>query len=119
MSYVTIILRSTTSKLAGLVLLLTVSALGQREEEQEGTIVREAAHLVSAHHLVKLRQECLLYSVTQSSPQVYLVDVREKHDRLCGGMPETEPRVMTLRLDHRHHTAEDDYMTPGKFHTIR
>ncbi len=67
---------------------------------EENTILLKASRIITQHRLLSGAElacsTLMLHEVTKSVARVI---VREKHDKKCGGAPETAPRRFTLEID--------------------
>jgi hypothetical protein len=78
-----------------------------------------AAAITSDYHLTTIKTECLYFD-TDDEGANYLVRVREKHSKECGGDPETTNVVFFMRLRKRDgHATTTAYNTKGKFQALR
>jgi hypothetical protein len=71
-------------------------------------------------HLTGRPDECLAYRFDSNpSGGAYLVEVRENHRRAsCGGDPQTQPRLFTVKVDKKTQQMSCDAGSPGKFHPL-
>ena len=71
-------------------------------------------------HLTERPDGCLAYRFDSTSlKRVYLVEVRENHVRPeCGGDPQTQPLMFTVKLDRHTHRMYADVGTPGVFRRL-
>jgi hypothetical protein len=72
-------------------------------------------------HLTNRPDECLAYRFdSKSLKDSYLVEVRENHQHPgCGGDPQTQPRLFTVKVDKKSHKMSTDVASPGKFHPLQ
>ncbi len=72
-------------------------------------------------HLTDLRDECLIYRFDpRASKDEYIVEVRENHSRAaCGGDPQTEPRLFTVKVDKKTQKMSADEGSPEQFHPLQ
>ena len=71
-------------------------------------------------HLTDRRDECLAYRFdSNESEDAYLVEVMENHRRAsCGGDPQTQPRLFTIRVDKKTQAMSTDQGSPGRFRPL-
>ncbi len=64
--------------------------------------------------------ECLAYRFDdKSSEDAYVVEVRENHRHAsCGGDPQTQPRLFTVRVNKKTQAMSTDAGSPGQFHPL-
>lgn len=89
--------------LAGIALLFIVRAPyaetvapADLTDEQAIDAARAYAH---THQLTKLKEDCISGSMSRTSSTSAIVDLREVHDSLCGGDPDTAPLITSLSVD--------------------
>lgn len=76
--------------------LISLSALAADQE----TILRKASHIISQHRLLSRAElACSTLVLDEATKMSATVTVREKHDKKCGGAPETAPRRFTMEID--------------------
>ena len=78
-----------------------------------------ARRAIEAYQLSSLRQECMQFMVEEPSKakSYFSVDVYEKHNALCGGDPDTAPRIVSLQIQHGGQVLSDN--TEGLFSAPR
>jgi hypothetical protein len=87
-------------------------------KDDDAAAVR-AADLTTKYHLTKIPTLCLYFD-TVDEGDTYLVRVREKHSKACGGDPETTNTVFFLRVRKRDGRATTTaYNTEGVFQELR
>ena len=85
----------------------------------DGAVVDRAYHAVVAHRLAS-RPDCVSFAVTRNvRPGVDEIDVREVHNRRCGGDPIISPLVLTLRIDERRNLVAKMDVATGKFRLLK
>ncbi|AIF47959.1 hypothetical protein HY57_12155 [Dyella japonica A8] len=62
-------------------------------------VIRQVGAVIRRHQLTSLADTCLDYLVDNADGATVNVDVHEKHDTVCGGDPETSPRLFSFKLD--------------------
>lgn len=66
----------------------------------EAQATKLALDAIHKYHLTTLRDECGVADISEH--KLYFdVDVREVHNAECGGIPETQPRLFTIRVRKR------------------
>jgi hypothetical protein len=107
-------------------LLFFVSALfatlacaqNSRINDDDEAAVRAAA-ITTKYHLTKIKTECLYFD-THDEGLHYLVRVREKHSKRCGGDIEVTQTVFFLRLRKSDgHALTTAYNLDGKFEELK
>lgn len=68
---------------------------GQVKSEDEA--IRLVLSAVHKFHLTTLKDECIATESVEGSKRFEIV-VREHHTQSCGGDPETEPRLFSVRV---------------------
>jgi hypothetical protein len=67
---------------------------------EQDEAMRKATHIITQHHLLSRAElDCSTLVLDASTKTVVAVTVREKHDRKCGGTPETAPRRFSLEIN--------------------
>lgn len=66
--------------------------------KSEDVAVQMAVKYTAAYRLTTLRSGCLYFD-THDEGRSWLVRVREKHDRACGGLPAVSPVLYYMRLE--------------------
>lgn len=84
--------------LVGLSLVSVMACAGPVTTEAQAT--KLALDAIHKYHLTTLRDECGVADVSEHKAY-FDVDVREVHSPACGGAPETEPRLFTVRVRKR------------------
>jgi hypothetical protein len=82
----------------GLSLISIVACAGPVTTESQAT--KLALDAIHKYHLTTLKDECGIADVSEHKTY-FDVDVREVHSPACGGIPETEPRLFTIRVQKR------------------
>jgi hypothetical protein len=78
-----------------------------------------AATLTHRYQLTSIPTQCLYFD-TDDEGADYLVRVREKHSRECGGDPETSPTVFFMRLRKTDgHATTTAYGVDGAFQELK
>jgi hypothetical protein len=78
-----------------------------------------AAAITSEYRLTSIKTECLYFDTVDKKSN-YLVRVREKHSKECGGDPETSNTVFFMKLRKRDgHATTTAYNNEGKFQELR
>ena len=67
----------------------------------EADAARLVAEAIKSHNLTQLRLDCLSLTVGMDDEKVFPVDVREKHDKACGGDPSLSPRLFSFVVDRK------------------
>jgi hypothetical protein len=81
-----------------LLLASTLAFAGQVKTEDEA--VKLATDAIHKFHLTTLKDECGLVGVIEK-PSYFEIVVRERHTKICGGAPETGPRLFNVRVNKR------------------
>lgn len=76
----------------------SASATASTSSDEDAVIARVSA-AIRKHQLTSLKDVCLDYMVDDSDGATVDIDVHEKHDTICGGDPETSPRLFSFKLD--------------------
>jgi hypothetical protein len=89
----------------------------QTPEDRTLVVVSKA---IRTTHLTTLSDKCIAYRFDQnSSGDAYIVDVLENHRHPeCGGDPQTEPRLFTVRVDKHTQKMWTDQGLLGNFRPI-
>ena len=78
-----------------------------------------AAAITTEYRLTSIRTECLYFDTIDKKSN-YLVRVREKHSKECGGDMETSNTVFFMKLRKRDgHATTTAYNDSGKFQELR
>lgn len=67
--------------------------------DDDGAVIERVSAVIRKHRLTSLADACLDYMVDDSDGATVDIDVHEKHDKQCGGDPETSPRLFSFKLD--------------------
>lgn len=59
--------------------------------------IKIATDAIHSFHLTTLKDECGAVAVIEK-PSYFLLVVRERHTKNCGGTPETSPRLFNMRV---------------------
>jgi hypothetical protein len=79
----------------------------------------QAAAITSEYQLTTIKTTCLYFD-TVDKGKAYLVRVREKHSKECGGDPETSNTVFFMKLRKRDgHATTTAYNVNGKFQELK
>jgi hypothetical protein len=84
--------------LVGLCLVSAVALAGPVTTESQAT--KLALDAIHEYHLTTLRDECGVADISEHKTY-FDVDIREVHSAECGGIPETQPRLFTVRVRKR------------------
>jgi hypothetical protein len=85
--------------------LFPIAALSSEEDE----VLRKASRIISDHRLLSPKElACSLLVVDDATSATATVTVLEKHDKTCGGDPETAPRRFTMEVDLKTGAAQWD-----------
>jgi hypothetical protein len=77
-----------------------------------------AAALTRQYHLTSIATPCLYFD-TDDQGRDYLVRVRERHSKACGGDPGTSPTVFFMRLRKSDgHATTTAYGIDGRFQAL-
>jgi hypothetical protein len=103
----------------------SASSSGDRQSPQDSqspedrTLIAVSKAIRQAH-LTERPDECLAYRFdANASGDAYLVEVRENHRRAgCGGDPQTQPRLFTVKVDKQTQAMSTDQGLPGRFHPL-
>lgn len=76
--------------------LITTTAIAKPVKNIDQAIDLVEKSIVK-NKLTTLKPECLLYSYG-GNDIYYEIDVRENHNEICGGDPQTAPRLMTYQV---------------------
>ena len=76
----------------------SASASASPSSDENAVIARVSA-AIRKHQLTTLKDACLDYMVDDSDGATVDIDVHEKHDAICGGDPDTSPRLFSFKLD--------------------
>ncbi|GAB2881718.1 hypothetical protein GCM10027277_58450 [Pseudoduganella ginsengisoli] len=76
----------------------TAAFSGQVKTKDEAIVL--AVEAIQKFHLTKLKDDCGSIAAVEKSSYFEIV-VRERHTRLCGGTPDTGPRLFSVRVDKR------------------
>lgn len=100
--------------------LLAVSAHAQSASIKDGdAAAARAAAMTVQYRLTSIKTECLYFD-TKDEGQDYLVRVREKHSKACGGAPETSPTLFFMRLRKSDgHATTTAYNVNGNFEELK
>ena len=102
-----------------LLLAAVACAMGGVPVGSDDAAAVRAAAITSQYRLTSIKTTCLYFD-TYDEGRSYLVRVREKHSKVCGGIPETSPTVFFLRLRKRDGDATTTaYNVDGKFQPLR
>jgi hypothetical protein len=86
-------MRAFVSALACLVPLSAFAA-------EEDAIMRKAFRIITQHRLLSRAElACSILVLDEVTKVLATVTVREKHDKKCGGAPETAPRRFNMEID--------------------
>lgn len=86
--------------------------------DDDAAAVRAAA-ITTEYHLTSIKTECLYFD-TVDKKSSYLVRVRERHSKECGGDPETSNTVFFMKLRKRDgHATTTAYNNEGEFQELR
>ena len=100
----------------------TSQAAQQQQESAtvEDQILVAVSKAIRAAHLTERPDECLAYRFdATSSREAYFVDVRENHRHAsCGGDPQTQPRLFSVKVDRKTRKMFTDQGSPGQFHAF-
>ena|ERR1022692_1653392 len=90
------------------------------QEEVETSVISGARVAIQHYHLTDQRNECLAFQLSQTSQNIYIVDVRENHaDSKCAGDPEASPRLFSLQVSRDGKViATDEGSSDGNFHPL-
>lgn len=100
------------------VLLMLVAAPAAAADQATMAVERSVA-VIEANQLTRVGPDCLLFDVEPGPRHLLDVIVREKHDQRCGGDPEIEPTLFTIRIDKAHRIVTTDAGSPdGSFHLL-
>jgi hypothetical protein len=104
--------------LCGTALAAACAEGGKAITNDDAAAVRAAA-ITSEYRLTSIKTECLYFD-TSDKKGSYLVRVREKHSKECGGDVETSNTVFFMRLRKRDgHATTTAYNNEGKFQELR
>lgn len=96
---------------------------GQPDDGQsaEDRTLLGVSKVIRSANLTQLSDVCLAYQFDENpSGDAYLVDVRENHrDASCGGDPQTEPHLFTVKVDKHTQAMWTDQGSPGAFRPIK
>lgn len=66
--------------------------------KNEDMALKKVIQSINKHKLTSLQEECLLF-ISNNYDDFYEIEVREKHNNICGGDPQTEPRLFTYEVN--------------------
>jgi hypothetical protein len=102
-----------------LLTLVVACAQGMPPIRNDGDAAVRAATITRQYHLTTLKTACLYFD-TDDEGTYYLVRVREKHSRACGGDPDTSPTVFFMKLRKRDgHVTTTAYNVDGNFQRLK
>lgn len=86
--------------------LLTSWFAGPRAEvlsiASQKAAIEQAMSMNQKYKLARLTDDCLVFSIWNEVVEGnYIVDVRERHNAICGGAPGVSPRLFTLRVEQK------------------
>jgi hypothetical protein len=91
---------------------------GAAIKDDDAAAVRAAA-VTDEYRLTSIKTTCLYFD-TVDKGKAYLVRVREKHSKECGGDPETSNTVFFMKLRKRDgHATTTAYNVNGKFQELK
>lgn len=77
----------------------------------EAEAVKVLGQFIKDRQLTTLAPECLRFDVSEPDKQIYVINVREYHDAICGGDPKTSPRLFSARIDKSSGTITTDVIS--------
>ena len=97
------------------------AAQSQQSESSEDQVLLAVSKAIRKAHLTDRPDECLAYGFdSNASKEAYFVEVRENHRHAsCGGDPETQPRLFTVKVDRKTRRMFTDQGSPGQFRAIQ
>jgi hypothetical protein len=103
------------NKIAPLLLAMSVAACASAFAEKVTTrdaAIQLAVKAIHQYHLTTLKDDCGRLDVREE-PSRFDVDVVEVHDAACGGDPQTQPRLFTVRV-----RKSDGWMTSDVYDSV-
>ena len=102
-------------KIGMLIAIILVSACAGtgniRSEDEALALVRKS---IVKNRLTALKEECYVF-IVDDKPSSYEIDVREKHNRECGGDPNTAPRLFGYVVDKNTGKMKTDGSVPDEY----
>lgn len=92
----------------GILFALTISPAMASEASDTRAFDLVLKTIRQSRLLTPKQLECVSLMIDNNDGKIATVDVREKHNRKCGGDPETSPRMFTLEVDLKAGTAKWD-----------
>lgn len=80
-------------------LTATIAAHAQTPIHSEDDAIKAIIASISEHKLTSLPPECLSFYLMEESADSYEIEIREKHDDICGGDPQTAPRLFSYMVN--------------------
>lgn len=107
------------------IVLLCVFVMATARAQSGGAVTDDdaaavrAAAITSEYRLTSIKTTCLYFD-TDDKRTEYLIRVREKHSKTCGGDPETSNTVFFMKLRKRDgHATTTAYNVNGKFQALK
>ena len=77
---------------------LSVYSQGNMLTPNEKVALDKVIQSIEKHKLTTLPSECLLF-ISDNKGDYYEIEVREKHNEMCGGDPKTAPRLFKYEVN--------------------
>lgn len=92
--------------LSALIVLISCAPVdAEQQKEQSATannLIARAKHVTEKYKLSVIKSTCLSFQVaSEKFEDKPLVDVREIHNKECGGDPRTSPRIFSIAFDEK------------------
>jgi hypothetical protein len=99
----------------------SVCPLPYKPVTSKAQAIEVAKAAIEAYQLSSLKPECLQFFAEEPSKGKahFGVEIREKHDAICGGDPNTSPRVVSLQVQHGGQILSDADNAEGVFNMPR
>lgn len=85
--------------------------------KNESIALEKVLQSIEKHKLTTLHRECLLF-VSTNKGDYYEIEVREKHNEMCGGDPQTAPRLFKYEVNKNTGKMQTDEPWLGEMRSI-
>lgn len=82
-------------------LALTAGVANAEQVKTFDQAVEKVIKSVKKNKLLNLPIECVSFYESEEAKTTFYIDVREKHNKKCGGDPETAPRLFSYQVNKR------------------
>ncbi|MDH3001636.1 hypothetical protein A1D23_13460 [Chelonobacter oris] len=76
--------------------------------KNESVALEKVIQSIEKHKLTSLHKECLLF-LTDDRGDYYEIEIREKHNKMCGGDPQIAPRLFKYEINKQSGEMQTDY----------